>query len=89
MSWRNFRTHVIIKVNVFIQKNAYYIHNYVYKSTENCLFQEKYSFSSEVLFRILLSFMETFKTGVAYKRLKYQALVNSNLNADQSSFLAN
>ena len=59
-------THVSITVNVFVQKNAYYIHNYVHKSMENCLFRDKYSFSSYVLSRILHSFMENFKTGVAY-----------------------
>ena len=59
-------THFSIKVNVFIQKNAYHIHNYVHKSMENCLFRDKYSFSSYVLSPILLSFMENFKTGVAY-----------------------
>ena len=39
-------THVSIKVNVFIQKNAYYNHNYVHKSMEKYLVQDKYSFSS-------------------------------------------
>ena len=39
-------THVSIKVNVLIQKNAYYIHNYVHKYMENCLFREKCSCSS-------------------------------------------
>ena len=39
-------THVSIKVNVFIQKNAYCIHNYEHKSMENSLFRNKYSFSS-------------------------------------------
>ena len=82
-------THVCIKVNVFIQKNAYHIHNYVHNSMENCLFRDKYSFSSYVLSRILLSFMENFKTGLAYKRLTYKARANSNLNAYQSNFLAN
>ena len=33
--------------------------------------------------------MEKFKTGVAYKRLTYKTRANSNLNADQSNFLAN
>ena len=39
-------THVSIKVNVFIQKNAYYNHKYVHKSMEKYLVQHKYSFSS-------------------------------------------
>ena len=39
-------THVSIKVNVFIQKNAYYNHKYVHKSMEKYLVQDKYSFSS-------------------------------------------
>ena len=39
-------THVSIKVNVFIPKNIYHIHNYVQKSMTNCLFRDKYSFSS-------------------------------------------
>ena len=33
-----FCTHVSIKVNVFIQKDAYHIHKYVHKSIENSLF---------------------------------------------------
>ena len=37
---------VCIKVNVFIQKNTYHIHNYVHTYIENCLFREKYSCSS-------------------------------------------
>ena len=32
-------THVSIKVNVFIQKNAYQIHNYVHKSFRGCIRQ--------------------------------------------------
>ena len=32
--------------------------------------------------------MEHFKAGVAYKRLTYKVRANSNLNADQSNFLA-
>ena len=39
-------THVSIKVNVLIQKNAYYIRNYVHKYMENCLLREKCSCSS-------------------------------------------
>ena len=35
-------THVGIKVNVFIQKNTYHIHNYVHKCMENCLFQQSH-----------------------------------------------
>ena len=31
-------THASIKVNVFIQKNIYYIYSYVDKPMENCLF---------------------------------------------------
>ena len=50
-----------------MQKNAYQIHNYVHKSTENCFFRYNYSFSSYVLSRILLNFMESFKTDVANK----------------------
>ena len=34
-------------------------------------------------------FLENFKTDVAYKRLTYKTCANSNLNADQSNFLAN
>ena len=81
--------HVNIKVNVFIQKNAYDIHNYVHKYMKNSLFREKYSFSSYVLSRILLSFMEKFTTGVADKKLTYKTHANSNFNGDQSTFLAN
>ena len=33
--------------------------------------------------------MENCKTGVAYKTLTYKTRANSNLNADQSNFLAN
>ena len=40
------------------------------------------------LSRILLSFMESFKTAVAYKRKTYKTRTNSNLNADQSNCLA-
>ena len=54
---------------------------------ENCLLRDKYSFSSKVLSRILLSFVENFKTGVAYKTLTYKTVANSNLNAGQSNFL--
>ena len=36
-------THISIKVNVFIQKNAYHINNYVHKSMENCLFRDNSS----------------------------------------------
>ena len=56
---------------------------------ENGLFRNKYSFSSKVLPRILLSFLEIFKTDVASKRLTYKTCADSNLNADQSNFLAN
>ena len=79
--------HVTTKVNVFMQKNAYYIRNYVHKSMENCLLRDKYSFSSKVLSRILLSFVENFKNGVAYKTLTCKTVANSNLNAGQSNFL--
>ena len=33
-------THVGIKVNVFIQKNAYQIYYYMHKSMGNCLFRD-------------------------------------------------
>ena len=56
---------------------------------ENCLFRDKYFFSSYVLSLILLSLMENFKTGGAYKRLTKKTRANSNLKADQSNFLAN
>ena len=57
---------------------------------ENCLFRDKCFFSSYVLSRILLSLIENFKTGGAYKRLtKKKTRANSNLKADQSNFLAN
>ena len=56
---------------------------------ENGLFRNKYSFSSKVLPRILLSFLENFKSDVASKRLTYKTCADSNLNADQSNFLAN
>ena len=82
-------TFVSIKVSVFIQKNVYLIHNYVHKSMENCFFRDKYSFSSQLLSGILLSFMENFKAGVAYKRLTYRTRANSDLDADESNFLAN
>ena len=39
-------THAGIKVNVFIQKNAYQIYDYMYKSMGNCLFRDKYSLFS-------------------------------------------
>ena len=61
----------------------------MHKSIENCLFRDKYSFSSYVLSRIVLSFLDNFKTDVAYKRLTYKTRANSNLNADQSNFLTN
>ena len=48
--WDSIFTYVSIKVNVFIQKNIYYIYNYMDKSMENCLFQDKYLFSSCVFF---------------------------------------
>ena len=44
-------THASIKVNVFIQKNIYYIYSYVDKSMENCLFRYKYFFPSCVFFK--------------------------------------
>ena len=37
-------THVSIKVNVFIQKNVYHIHNYVHKSMKNWKLIISYSF---------------------------------------------
>ena len=60
----------------------------MHKSTENCLFRDKY-YVSYVLSRVVFSFMENFKTDVAYKRLTYKTRANSNLNADQSNFLTN
>ena len=48
--WNCIFTHVSIKVNVFIQKSIYYIYNYSHKSMENCLFRDKYFFSSRVFF---------------------------------------
>ena len=33
--------------------------------------------------------MKNFKTGVAYKRLTYKTRANSDINANQSNFLAN
>ena len=60
-----------------------------HKSMENCLFRDEYCFSSYVLSPILLSFVENFKNGVAYKRLTYKTRANSNLDPHQSNFLAN
>ena len=37
---------------------------------------------------MLLSFMENFKTSVAYKRPTSKTCAKSNLNTDQSNFLA-
>ena len=44
-AWKCIFTHVSIKVNVFIQKDIYYIYNYAYKSMGKCLFWDKYFFS--------------------------------------------
>ena len=49
--WNYIFTNVSIKVNLFRQKNVYYIYNYVHKSMENFLFWNKYSFSSYVFFK--------------------------------------
>ena len=80
-------TQAIIRVNVFIQKNAYYIHNYFQKSMENRLFRDKCSFSSYLLSQILPSFMESFKTGVAHKSLTYKIRASSSLAQIKVIFL--
>ena len=49
--WNYIFTNVSIKVNLFRQKNVYYIYNYVHKSMENFLFWNKYFFSSYVFFK--------------------------------------
>ena len=41
-------TYVGIKVNLFIQKSIDYIHNYVQKSVENCLFLFILSFIQDI-----------------------------------------
>ena len=49
-----------MKVNVFIQKTMYAIQNYVKIFEENSLFSGKFSFLSEVLFRMLIGYSLTF-----------------------------
>ena len=68
-------TQVRIKVNVLIQRNMYPIQNYVQIYMENCLFRDKFSFLSNTLLRMFLSFSLIFwkiQTSVAYKRLAYK-----------------
>ena len=49
-----------MKVNVFIEKTMYAIQNYVNIFEENSLFSGKFSFLSEVLFRMLIGYSLTF-----------------------------
>ena len=86
-------TDISIKANVFIQKNIYHIHTYVHKSIENCLFKDKFPFSSSVLSRILPSFPLIFwkilRLLLLIKDLLIKKCANCSFNANRCNFLVN